>query len=80
MGNELMFLITLLYNDEQVLRVVLKIPKDNVSLHTAEYPMEPDSKQELMSWLDEDLQQCGKIIEVDKQTIFDVVVIADTES
>ena len=77
MSDAVIFLITLLYNDEQVLRIVLKISRDLINDHTEEYYMELDSIKELMSWLPEDLQQCGRIIEVDKQTVFDVIVVED---
>ena len=68
MSNDITFLITLL-NGEFLLRVSLKVSRDDLEGDVDQYPMEPENKQQLWDLLPPHVQSCGKIVEVD--TIFD---------
>lgn len=69
MNNEICFLVTLL-NDGQLQKVVIKLTTDQISEDLIEYPMEPDSRQELWNCLPPYLQA--------KSTVVEVVEIYDT--
>lgn len=70
MGNDVCFLITVLYGDE-LIRCALKVNRDQLGGDVAEYPMEPENREKLHALLPLHVQTCGPIVAVDAE-LFEV--------
>jgi len=71
MGNDINFLITILYGD-QLLRCALKLDRDRLSGDVDEYPMEPENREFLHSLLPLHVRSCGPIVKVETD-LFEII-------
>lgn len=69
MGSDTSFLITVLYGDT-LLRCALKVSNDSLKGDVAEFPMEPENRDQLHKMLPLHVRECGPIVDV--QSIFEI--------
>ena len=65
MGDELNWLITILYGDT-LLRCALQVKRAALPGDCAEYPMEPENRKAIHALLPLHVQTCGPIVAVDE--------------
>lgn len=64
MGDEISWLVTVLYGD-QLLRCALKVNVKDLPHGAIEYPMEPEHRELIHSLLPMHVQSCGPVVEVE---------------
>lgn len=69
MGNEICFLVTILY-DQELLKCAIKVKQNDLPEDCIDYPMEPESKKLIHSLLPEHVKSCGPIVDIEE--IFEV--------
>ena len=72
MPDYICFLITILY-EGTLMRCALRVPKSKISGDCAEYPLEPENREQLHALLPEHVRECGPIVDVEE--IFHVEVL-----
>lgn len=72
MSNDVIFLITFLYNNG-LIKVVLKIDRNLLDGDIYEYPLEPENREKLKSLLPQHIQSLGDIVDVKTDELFDAV-------
>ena len=65
MGDDINWLITVLYNDT-LLRCALQVKRDALPGDCAEYPMEPENRKAIHALLPLHVQTCGPIVAVEE--------------
>ena len=67
MGNDLCLLITLLYEANQtLLRVALKLARDEISEDCAKYFLEPENRASIHALLPDHVRSLGPIVEIEE--------------
>jgi len=72
MNEKVNWLITILYGTE-LLRCALKMDRNLLGGDCAEYPMEPENREQIHNLLPEHVKSCGPIVEI--QEIFAINVV-----
>ncbi len=70
MSDYICMLITILY-DDALMRVALKVKKDQVEGDWEEYPMEPENREKIHAMLPAHVSNCGPIVNV--EPLFEVI-------
>ncbi len=73
MTNDITFLITLL-NGDFLIRISLKVCRDDLTGDCDQYPLEPENKKQLWDFLPPHVRSCGKIVSAEQ--IHDSIIIA----
>ena len=74
MSNDVIFLITFLYNNE-LIKVVLKIDRNLLDGDIYEYPLEPENREKLKNLLPRHVQSLGDIVDIRTDELFDSIYI-----
>ena len=69
MSPYISWIVSILYNGT-VLKCALSVHRDVLKGDCAEYPLEPENREQIHSLLPKHVQSCGKVIDVEE--IFDV--------